>query len=255
MKPTDIIRDTDIDPSVMDAAKGYYTRKLEPADRNPYKLDSIDWQDKETEEPDSETHIEAFKEFEAKMKTLGWKRIGTGYFSYVYQNPKSDFILKVNRVYDSGYARFVLLTKKFSNPHFPRIGNMKYLNVGGKKYYMYLIEPLQEITTNKVKWKTLAYTLQRIISHPDWTLEDVFREIKSIFPEYTPHFNAIRKMLANDPTLMEACKILTNHLSKNELDLHYGNLMLRKDGTVVIIDPFSTPKDRRGAEDPSDYPF
>lgn len=35
-------------------------------------------------------------DFIKQLDKLGWRKIGAGYFSYVFENPNYNFILKVN---------------------------------------------------------------------------------------------------------------------------------------------------------------
>ena len=66
-------------------------------------------------------------------------------FSSVYENDKKNFVLKVTNRPDPEYQRYVDVIKKFDNKHFPKISNMKKLDINCRDYYVYAIEKLKTI--------------------------------------------------------------------------------------------------------------
>ena len=87
-----------------------------------------------------------------RLQKLGWTLLGKGYFSSVYQNPKKNYVLKINSRPDEGYAEYVRIIKKTKNKHFPRISDMKVLSLptksiwGEKRYIIIMFISLKNCT-------------------------------------------------------------------------------------------------------------
>ena len=171
---------------------------------------------------------------------LGWFMVGSGAFSSVYENDKKPYIIKVNNRVDMSFAIFAQWVKQHSNKHFPKIGEMKKYVVGGKKYYIYLIEKLYNVPISRdyaiyIENLTASFVLNfktknRLTDHEvikNFVEDDCGGDMPSIFK--------------SQPTLISACKSLALCYYKNKmaLDIHDGNIMQRKNRTVVIIDPFA----------------
>lgn len=179
-----------------------------------------------------------------KLKTLGWEKAGNpSSYSDVFINPNKPYIIKANRVPDAGFAWFAFLTRKFPNPHFPKIGNMKVIKskVGKEKFYVYLIEKLEEVSIrNTSEWKAFTRILNKYISG-QYSLEEAEQytiklyggEIDSEIVQQ--HLSSIK----NNFTFLQALDILLKHQKNFSVDVHYENIMQRKDGTLVIIDPYT----------------
>ena len=82
---------------------------------------------------------------EKALSKLEWYPLGEGYYSKVFCNEHKDYVLKINTLPDPAYQYYVKTIKKYCNPHFPRISNMKELKVDGNTYYVYVIEKLHKI--------------------------------------------------------------------------------------------------------------
>ena len=166
-------------------------------------------------------------ELKVRMSALGWNQIGEpSSFSNVYANDSKPYILKVNRQPDRAFAWFAFLTRKFPNVHFPRIGNMKVMFLGpsARKCYIYLIEKLEEIPTRHSQdWKYDTYLFSGYIATNEKV--DILKKCKT---------DAVKEQ-----SFVDALTILKHHKKNFRVDLHNENLMQRKDGTIVIIDPFA----------------
>ena len=158
-----------------------------------------------------------------KLEQLGWTTLGTGAFSSVFKNKNKNYVLKINTQGDKGYAAYVNLIKKFKNPHFPIISDMKLMKLSeyDAPYYIYLIEKLEPLQN----WK-IANILKIIADHCYEELTDL-EDIVHI-PEY----------VKNDESLVQAARLVGEYKNKAFLDMHSGNFMQRKDGTIVITDPY-----------------
>jgi len=153
-----------------------------------------------------------------------------GYYSTVYSNPKKSYVLKVNDRQDTAYAQYVSLIKKYNNKHFPKISDLKFIEVNGGRYYIYLIEKLDDVRS---EMKHLANVFSEIIDCPYSSL--TFFNTSHTQLDY----------LKQNPELVTALRIIGKfkHNIKNPYisnDMHGGNIMQRKDGTIVITDPYAS---------------
>jgi hypothetical protein len=172
-----------------------------------------------------------------KLKQSGWNKIGNpSSYSDIFANDSKPYILKINRTQDKGFAWFAFLTRKFPNPHFPKIGNMKVITgpqrhtmrgsaLPREKFYIYLIEKLEEISyRSDYDWRDNIYDCKKYIAG-ELSLDELQRELSS---------SALREQ-----SFIDALTILTNNNKGFRADLHYENIMQRQNGTLVIIDPYA----------------
>src|SRR6516165_2742496 len=176
-------------------------------------------------------HPDQMKELGEEMKKLGWVcDLTYGAYSYVFIKQGSPYILKINRQPDYGFARFALICRKYPNPHFPKIGNMKYQKIGRYRYYMYMIEKLDEVLEND-EIENIAAFIQDYSNNLEWSAEDMLKEYRIQDSQYF------------DKELITACQILGKHAAPSGIDIHGGNLMMRGN-TVIINDPYVGPYSR-----------
>jgi len=172
-------------------------------------------------------------ELQNKLSRLGWitseKEQLHGYFSTVYTNLRKNFVLKINDRPDPGYAHFVEVVKKAHNIHFPRISDMRVMEIGDKKYAVYLIEKLEP-----ARIYNMDFAFKLIVNFPDSPLEETFEKFttKGTVPE----------LLQYDPSLVEALRYVGRNMGTFKNDLHFNNFMMRpSDQAIVIIDPYGGP--------------
>ena len=187
---------------------------------------------------DSEYGFKADEIFEMQLKKMGWKLLDLGKYSAVFEHPKKNYVLKVNFVPDKGYAQYVNIIKHSRNPHFPKISDVKTLTVKSRNnknhkdttrsFSVYLIEKLYPLA--KEERRTLSEALENIVDWPSHSLADIFNKIYGI---------AIPSILEEHPVLVKAARIIGKNKGIFYNDLHAGNIMKRKDGTIVITDPYS----------------
>lgn len=168
-----------------------------------------------------------------KLKNLGWEFLNSGYYSNVYQNPNKPYILKVNSKIDTAYAQYVTLVRKIHNKHFPKISDLKFIELDGKRYYIYLIEKL-EPCRDDIKYD-LSLILSKIVDYPGSSF--------AYFERTYRNKQEVLDLLKNQPELIKVARIIGKYRSKLKVyvenDLHSGNIMQRVDGTIVITDPYS----------------
>ena len=187
--------------------------------------------------------------FKKKMEGLGWKYFKGGAYSSVFVNPNKNFVVKTTQNADRGYAHYVDLIKRSRNPHFPKISDKKKLLVPSKPYeswhgsmiqgpdedyYIYLIEKLYPIDDDQTK-TSLAITLSRWF---DKVIRYPYMSLKSMSKTFS-YEGSIPEILLENKKLVQALRIVGNNRKNFVNDMHSGNIMKRKDGTIVITDPYA----------------
>ena len=169
-----------------------------------------------------------------KLNELGWQKIGMGCFSVVFSKPNLPYVLKVNRRPDTAFQRYVELIQRFPNRHFPKIGDIKQINFHEKRYYIYTIEKLYKITSipSEIGPDRVANFLEKITDYPDLPVTELLEDWRFSTREF-------KKWAASQPSLIKACQFLGHNAPHAGIDLHAGNIMQRRDGTIVIADPFA----------------
>ena len=165
--------------------------------------------------------------FQDKLSNLGWNELGDGLYSTVYTNPKKSYVLKVNKISDLGFESFAQFVKKHPNKHFPKIGDVKKVRYSKENYYIYCIEKLYPINPYSTA-RSIANAID--IAFYRWdgnSVKDSFKGNGRYIKFFQQH-----------PSLLSAIKLLVNKFGENN-DIHPDNIMQRKDGTIVIIDPYA----------------
>jgi len=163
-----------------------------------------------------------------KLEDLGWEQIGTGHFSFVFANPKKNYVLKITDTPDPGYAEYVNLIKSHKNKYFPHISDMKILEVSGQKYGVYLIEKLGRLERSLLPYADIIDKLVTGLS------------VDRVYKIYEDDPAKVNEIVKNQE-LMKAIKLLRYWSKKKgfSIDIHDANVMQRTDGTIVVTDPYS----------------
>ena len=178
----------------------------------------------------ADTHYQnRYTDFYEALQEQGWHRRGEGSFSDVFFNSKKNYILKVNIRPDRAFAWFAFLTKKFPNPHFPMIGNMKLYKHGPEKYHIYLIEKLDPIDETPDMNDLVSLMDNYAANWRQFELE----KFKKWYEPSTVDY------LETHPKLREALEIIGGYSKGHMIDIHNKNVMKRTDGTLVITDPLA----------------
>ena len=167
--------------------------------------------------------ISASEVFYDKLRQLGWKKLGSGSFSNIYGNDKKTYVIKVNASPDPGYSSYVKLIHKFPNKHFPKISDRKTFRINYNNYDIYLIEKLYRIPM------TEARSLIHIFDHVMDNCAEL--NLNILFP-------TVPRILRTQPLLAKALRFIEKHDVNDGLDMGPYNIMRRKDGTIVITDPY-----------------
>ncbi len=148
----------------------------------------------------------------------GWELYGEGYNANVYGKDSSNYVLKVFES-DTPYRKFLELITKHQNPHFPVIkGNFKI----NSRYYAVRMEKLASIGYGSDLGGMLSAYLNS----------------KKKLGYQIEYLNKFKEFSKDKPELVKALDLIDEFLLDSyKLDLHNDNIMRRKDGTIVIIDP------------------
>jgi hypothetical protein len=191
---------------------------------------------------DHEDFDEPEYELLRKLKKLGWNQFGNGAFSLVFSNPKKNYVLKLTLVSDPGYDAYVQLILSHPNKYFPHISDLKTIDVDGKKFGIYLIEKLTEMTN---PWNDIYSLILRTMMGGDQRMKGILTLQNTPAPrslQYTQaQWEQVLDKIAENDEFMTAIQLVSTWYNKRMLriDMHQGNIMQRKDGTVVITDPYA----------------
>jgi hypothetical protein len=161
------------------------------------------------------------------MHKAGWNLLGAGYFSSVFQNPKKSYIIKINYKPDNAFKYYVDMIKESKNRHFPKINDVKTIKVGNTEYHTYLIEKLYQ-----------APKIVKSYIHFFMFCRGDFDEELRRHPNDSSMINA-KRYFEKHKELQRALKLVIKNKSRFFMDVNDENVMQRKDGTIVITDPYS----------------
>ena len=166
-----------------------------------------------------------------RLKKDGWRQLGSGHFSTVLSKPGESYVMRVNNGddYDAGWEEFtqrlISSDKIKSNPHFARYGEVKrfkYTNRKGLEYFYLVgqVERLYRLPT--VDYDSASCTIDKLLDSRSGKKKNPI--IPKTLYEATDFLIDIRKK--------------TKHVNLR-FAIHENNLMSRKNGELVITDPFS----------------
>lgn len=200
-----------------------------------------------------ENNEKSFEELFEELKKEGGDIIGSGKYGFVMYHPKWPYVIKIlynDDIYIS-FARFV-----YRNPHsaFPKlfgppqkiVPNFKRFKYQAKMYVIRL-EKLYPISKNLFDMidKYQNHFINYIIAKKQGTENE---EVEVRLPRHLrtgkPVFDKVHQFAINEidknPKLLpffEGLLIILNSELKGSLDFHDGNIMMRKNGDIVLIDP------------------
>lgn len=172
------------------------------------------------------------------LQRYGYKLIGKGLGGIVVGKPDSDYVLKLFSANDIGYHRYLDLILARNNPHFPIIRG-KPTKIS-ELYYVVKLERLWE--TNNYNYRLGKYCdmycndkMNEYIQQNEFKNSLNRQRIKNI--NRNERYN---KLASDFPELMDALDMIIKYVLiplRTEPDLHDSNIMQRKDGTLVLVDP------------------
>ena len=174
------------------------------------------------------------------------KFLNSGAFAEVVAHPKSDECYKISRLPVSekdAYLEFLnLIRKKRNNPFLPKIKSLTFFEhrETKQKWYVVRMEKLRPLSFSRprgeVESKTMVSPMARIVRK---IMEDSNRKTLEDFEAFLSAMN-----LKSGPgkQLLEAVQVVKTGFGMADPDLHDGNMMLRKNGELVITDPIANLK-------------
>lgn len=163
-----------------------------------------------------------YSDMQERLGQKGFTVLGSGLYATVYAHPVNrEIAIKVTKSIDQWPDYVAWATREgFAGNHAPKVHNLKVMD----GWYMAVMERLVD-TINSVKY------IHPMVNHPLREI-DTYRLDETGDPELTEFVHA-----------MGAAGFYG--------DMHGGNVMFRKDGTIVVTDPSSSsscskPRIRRG---------
>lgn len=207
--------------------------------------------------------VKRFQKYETHQLFKIFRRLGVelmnGRFGTVFMHPSWDFVYKVVDGEDPQYSYFVDYVLKHPNKHFPKfvrkpltVHKFHTRNVNqSNKWWIVKIEKLVEITDqNLLKFivNNLESGMTAIYSeqHGEKGAMDYrHKNHAKIMPNGEYHNNvSMGDIFEQYPWFKTLCEASAHYNAYGEdgenvgvNDIHGGNFMQRKDGTVVFIDP------------------
>ena len=167
-----------------------------------------------------------YGEFRIKelQEVLGVKFLGSGAYSNVFQ--VGDKALKIVKESDKAYASFVRFLRKegYKYSCFPKV---YYSGKWGVRD-VYMIELLEEADDENYNERSFLASLA----------QDVFNTREGVTPKKNRFVNVPDDFYEG----MKALRKYYEEFRRKEefsIDLHSGNVIIRQNGTPVIIDPFA----------------
>ncbi len=169
--------------------------------------------------PKPQKPFEGPRGFGQALEKRGFKALGAGAYSTVYAKEGQDRVIKVTRTQD-GWIDYCVWAAKHG-----------YAGKFAPKVYSY-----KEIKAENPFWVAVVERMDVTLSHLDYANDN-----KPIGPllDYAVHGNPMSKDLLDclHNGLGQFATDLGEEYECNGLDLHGGNVMTRKDGSVCVTDP------------------
>jgi hypothetical protein len=212
---------------------------------------------------EAESRTPESKQIVSTLKKAGYKQLGSGAEATVWMKDAGTVIkiIMPNQDSDSAVAArifhkfydFVSQNQQYENlPKFVKIGEEHYtkFNIGGKEYIQIAMEQLYPIDEYGIEGDIVSIfsdgaskkrKFQAVIKQltDPYYLGDQGGSKKPL--QTANYFRSLDKeTLAKYQVLYQLMVVLyhTGRINKFGWDLHVGNVMKRKDGTMVITDPW-----------------
>lgn len=182
----------------------------------------------------------------------GYKEIGSGADAQVWAKRSGDVIKIIMGSRGSPAAdtfkQFVQFSKRNQDiPHLPKFTDLKVRGTGYTAVAMERLYPLRtdsfeeamvwifsDLVTKKLPWSEAVKHIQNADTWRYWEGTNTAQDIIS-------HFNGLSDLNKKKLQLLYQLMVLLYHkgiVNKLGWDLHTENVMRRKNGTLVIIDPW-----------------
>lgn len=153
------------------------------------------------------------------LEKQGWRKLGSGVFAQVLEHPKFPYVIKMF-ANDPAYMRYFNWARQNQdNPHVPKIRG-KFIKIANDVY---------------------AIRMEKLIQLPQYNdpmfVDYVSPELKHRTLGYIFDPKNYDYLKENYPKLYEVIAAINSMVKYT--DIHSENVMMRKDGTLVITDPMA----------------
>jgi hypothetical protein len=167
-----------------------------------------------------------------KAHSKGFKFLGAGCYSAVFQSKDPDTVIKVGADIFDPYLYYVREITSKENKHFPKVKKLYIDNDNG--YYIVYLEKLFEMQEEHlVRYQEIYEWAVNEEAKPSWadaTLDVAVNTIVDL-ADYRSYPEIVQAKTFGNVSY-DACR----------LDLHESNVMCREDGTFVFADPLCNYK-------------
>lgn len=196
-----------------------------------------------------------FDEMETELRTQGGERLGSGALGVAYTHPNWNYVLKIFQFKDYNYIRYIRDVLRNPNPIFPKvIGTLQKVIPNFKRpanyetMYFVRLERLHHVSD-------INYQKYSDISGFDGRIRTIFDNIKvnhyKFIPTCIEDLKEVEPKIYND--IIPACQKYPDfHAIVNFMiqaasnpkyigaacDIHMDNILCRKNGELVLNDPF-----------------
>lgn len=167
-----------------------------------------------------------------KAHSKGFKFLGAGCYSAVFQSKDPDTVIKIGADIFDPYLYYVREITSKQNKHFPKVKKLYVDNEHG--YYIVYLEKLFEMQNEHLsKYQEIYDWAVKEDPKPSWADESLNEAVNTIvdLADYRSYPEIVHAKAWGDITY-DACR----------LDLHESNVMCRADGTFVFADPLCNYK-------------
>lgn len=158
------------------------------------------------------------RSFVRALEKRGFVQLGSGTYSTVLGKPGSDRVIKVTHKSD-GWIDYVTWGAKMGSPFVPKVFSYKKISGKKKDFYVAIMERL-EYTLYKTPGDHALSILPDLINKGENPMAARFIDVLA-------------------PGLNGYMKDLRSEFPAEDIDLHRGNYMIRKDGSFVVTDPIA----------------
>lgn len=182
------------------------------------------------------------------------KLLGQGAFGYVLSTHDPNTVVKIFET-DDAYLSFVNFIQQHPNKHYPKITKSprlmttfyKRYDIQPDKFTVLVIERLKPLPDKTAAFVSSVANARDLYDKPmylpngrmngggyDYDTDEIdsgvtYQELARDYPWIPEFWAAVRQMFRGG-------------VVHGNIDMHYGNFMMRDDGTIVITDPVADPK-------------
>ena len=168
------------------------------------------------------------EQYENKLRHLGYEKLGGGLYSNVFAKPDSDRVVKIGRADCWPDYACWLIENGYSGTFGPKIYSLKFHG----DFYVASMERLVD-TMNGLEQ---AYNYKGLANNDLWQL----------YLAITVWLCGVRDENVDVPQVPDFQEFIEKlDLEGFANDFHGGNVMIRKDGSLVVTDPSTSYSDNR----------